>query len=66
MSSYGEKRDRDDERTKGDLAAMQRGIQNSGSSRKSGSYSKKKNMMLCISFLVILIVAVALVVIISL
>jgi hypothetical protein len=66
MSSYGEKRDKDDERTRGDLAVMQSAIQSSGSSGRKGSYSKKKNTMLCISFLVILIAAVVFVILISL
>lgn len=65
MSSYGEKRDRDDERARGDLAAMQKGIQSSGSSGRSSSYNKKKNTRLCVSFIVILIVAVVFVVLIS-
>ena len=66
MSSYGEKRDRDDERARGDLAAMQSGIQSSGSSGRSRSTSKKKNTLMCISFLVILIAAILFVVLISL
>lgn len=66
MSSYGEKRDRDDERARGDLAAMQKGIQSSGSSGRSGSYNKKKNTLMCVSFLVIVIVAILVVVLISL
>ena len=47
MSSYGEKRDMDDERTRGDLKAMQDGFQSSSSSRRSGSTSKKKNTFVC-------------------
>ncbi|MBY9016717.1 MAG: hypothetical protein KGD68_13570 [Candidatus Lokiarchaeota archaeon] len=66
MSSYGEKRDRDDERTRGDLKAMQDGIQSSHSSGRGGSANKKKNTLMCVSFLMILIIAVVLVVIISL
>ena len=65
MSSYGEKRDRDDERARGDLEAMQKGIQNSVSSGRSSSYNKKKNTQLCVSFIVILIVAIVFVVLIS-
>ena len=66
MSSYGEKRDRDDERMRRDLSAIQDGIQSSRSSGRSGSVSKKKNTLICVSFLMILIVAILLVVIISL
>lgn len=66
MSSYGEKRDRDDERARGDFKAMQDGIQSSGASRRSGYANKKKNTITCVSFLVILIVAVLVVVLISL
>ena len=66
MSSYGEKRDRDDERTRGDLKAMQDGFQSSGASGRSGSANKKKNTLICVSFLMILIVAILIVVLISL
>ena len=66
MSSYGEKRDRDDERMRRDLSAIQDGIQSSRSSGRSGSTSKKKNTLICISFLVILIAAILFVVLISL
>lgn len=66
MSSYGEKRARDDERMRRDLSAIQDGIQSSRSSGRSGSVNKKKNAMICVSFLMILIVAILVVVIISL
>jgi len=66
MSSYGEKRARDDERMRKDLSAIQDGIQSSRSSGRSGSANKKKNTLICVSFLMILIVAILLVVIISL
>lgn len=66
MSSYGEKRDREDERTRGDLKAIQDGFQSSHSSGRSGSVNKKKNTLMCVSFLLILIIAVVVVVIISL
>jgi len=66
MSSYGEKRDRDDERTRRDLSAIQDGIQSSRSSGRSGYTSKKKNTLMCVSFLMILIVAILVVVLISL
>ena len=66
MSSYGEKRDRDDERTRRDLKAIHDGIQSSRASGRSGSANKKKNTLMCVSFLMILIVAILVVVIISL
>ena len=66
MSSYGEKRDRDDERTRGDLKAMQDGFQSSRAYGRSGSANKKKNTLMCVSFLMILIVAIVIVIIISL
>jgi len=66
MSSYGEKRYRDDERTRRDLSAIQDGIQSSRSSGRSGSVNKKKNTLMCVSFVMILIVAILVVVLISL
>ena len=66
MSSYGEKRARDDERMRRDLSAIQDGIQSSRSSGRSGSANKKKHTLMCVSFLVILIAAILFVVLISL
>ncbi len=66
MSSYGEQRDRDDERMRRDISAIQDGIQSSHSSGRGGSVSKKKNTMICVSFLMILIVAIVVVVLINL
>lgn len=65
MSSYGEKRDRDDKRTAGDIKAIQDGIQSSRSFRRSGPVNKKKNAMVCVSFLIFLIVAVVVVIIVA-
>lgn len=66
MSSYGERRNREDERMRGDLAAMQRGIQGAHRSGRSGPVNKKKNTMMCIAFLLFLIIAIVVVVVISL
>jgi hypothetical protein len=66
MSSYGEKRDRQDERMRGDLKAMQDGIQSSRATGRSGPVNKKKNVLMCLSFLLFLIIAIVVVVVINL
>ena len=66
MSSYGERRDKQDERNTGDLKAMQDGIQKSRGSGGGGSANKKKNTMICLGFLIILIIAIVAVVAINL
>jgi len=66
MSSYGEKRDRQDERMTRDLKAMQDGIQKSGGSGRSGPANKKKNAMICLGFLIFLIIAIVAIVAVNL
>ena len=53
--SYGEDRDRRDDLMRGNLEAMQKGIQNSHSGGNGGSYTKKQAATFCISFMVIVI-----------
>lgn len=65
--SYGEDRDRRDDLMRGNLEAMQKGIQNSRSGGNGSSYTKKQTATFCISFMaiVILILVILIVVVIE-
>ena len=68
MSSWGEQRDRRDEIMRGDLEAMQRGIQGGGGSNRSGRSrisDKNKSILYCLFCTAIIIIGIVAIVIIN-